>query len=199
MTVALLAGIAAWGQTELPANEPTTIIESEKMLGQCLEQVQRQYFPVSLPSLSARLLQPAGSFPVVWDSFSPENRQLFRGWIDAAGIVHYSVGLYEDFVTGEIVVLDDTGWEMFRIEREKTYSCYDLQREFFNLGKNEVLEDEFTREVFLPSKISTLADLVPFVFWDAHVQIEQEKAAQEAAISSVDSEAASSGEDGTSR
>jgi len=125
-----------------------------------------------------RLLQPAGSFPVVWDSFSPESRQQFRGWIDEHGIVHHTVGLYEDYWTGEIVVLDDSGWEMFRIPRDKTYDKYDLQREFFDLGKKEVLADEFTRMVFLPSKISTVADLIPLVFWDAHLQIEQENLIQ---------------------
>jgi len=133
------------------ATEPATIIDSEQMLGQCLISVQRQYFQVCLPSLSARLLQPAGSFPVDWEGFN--TRTLFRGWIDENGIVRYTVGLYEDYWTGEIVVLDDSGWEMFRIQRDKSYDKYDLQREFFDLGKKEILEDEFTREIFLPSKI----------------------------------------------
>ena len=159
--------------------ETTTIINNEQMLGLCLEKVQRHYFPVSLPSLTERLFQPAGSFPVDWGKFDPKTRKLFRGWIDGHGIVHYAVGLYEDYFTGEIVVLDDSGWEMFRIQRRKSYDPYDLQREFFDLGKKEVLENEFTRNVFLPHKISTVVDLVPLVFWDTHLQIEQEMAAQQ--------------------
>ena len=144
------------------------------MLGQCLEQVQRNYFPVSLPSLSERLLQPAGSFPVSWENFDPDTRKNFQtGWIDENFIVHYTVGLHEDYWTGEIVVTDALG-EICRIGRDRQYSPYDLQREFFNLGKGEVLADEFSRGVFLPAKISTIADLIPLVFWDAHLQIEQE-------------------------
>ena len=193
MSLVLLVGIAAWGKTEPPPDEPGIIIvDSEQVLGQCcLEQVQRQYFPVILPSLSARLLQPAGSFPVDFENFDPETRKLFRGWITDRGIVKYSVGLYQDYWTDEIVVLDDLGWEMFRISRNRQYDKYDLQREFFNLGKNEFLEDEFARELFLPSRISTIANLVPLVFWDAHLEAEQEElAAQEAARLLVEPEVA---------
>jgi len=66
------------------------VVANEKMLGHCLEEIQCQYFPVCLPSLSARLLQPAGSFPVDWKQFDPDTRKLFRGWIDENGIVHYA-------------------------------------------------------------------------------------------------------------
>jgi len=181
---------------ETVAEPETFFVDSERALVGCIEVVQRQYFPVSLPSLSARLLQPAGSFPFVHEGFDSEQRATFRGWIDENGSVRYTVGLYEDYWTGEIVVLDDSGWEMFRIPREKTYDPYDLQREFFDLGKKEVLEDEFTREIFLPSKISTIADLVPLVFWDAHVQIEQELATQQALLAAQEAEMAASEESG---
>ncbi len=50
-----------------------------------------------------------------------------------------------------------------------------MQREFFGLGEKEMLADEFTRGIFLSSKIATIADFIPTVFWDAHVRIEQER------------------------
>ncbi len=161
--------------TELPPDEPANIIASEKMLGERLISIQRQYFPVSLPSLTERLLQPAGSFPVDFKGFDPKTRKEFRGWIDENGIVHYAVGLYEDYWTGEIVVLDDSGREMFRIPRKKTYDKYDLQREFFDLGRKDILTDKYARSIFLPGKISTTVDLIPSVFWDTHLQIESQK------------------------
>jgi len=165
------------------AEPETIVIDSEQGLIGCIEAVQSQYIPVALPSLTERLLQPAGSFPVDFENFDPETRKLFRGWITDRGIVKYTVGLYQDYWTDEIVALDDSGWEMFRIGREKTYDRYDLQRELFNLGKKEVLADEFTREVFLPSRISTVAELVPLVFWEAHLEVEQEElAAQQLAM-----------------
>jgi len=195
IAVCVAVGCSVVAQTTEEAEAGTTVIDSEKMLGSyCLEPVQRQYFPVCLPSLTARLLQPAGSFPVDFEDFDPEKRKLFQGWITDRGIVKYTVGLYQDFWTDEIVVLDDSGWEMFRIPREKTYDPYDLQREFFDLGKKEVLEDEFTRAVFLPSKISTIADLIPLVFWDAHLEAEQEEwAAQAAALAPMVMAAGSGG------
>jgi len=179
VAVCVALGCSAMAKAAEAEPETTTVIDSEKVLGECLISVQWQYFPVCLPSLSERLLQPAGSFPFDHEGFDSEPRATFRGWIDADGIVHYAVGLCEDYWTGEIVVLDDTGWEMFRIPRKKTYDPYDLQREFFDLGKKEVLEDDFTREVFLPSKICTVVDLIPLVFWDAHLQIEQENSMQQ--------------------
>ncbi len=124
-------------KTTEEATPGTPIVDSEQMLGERLVSIQRQYFPVSLPSLTERLLQPAGSFPIDFKGFDPEVRKGFRGWIDEHGIVHYSVGLYEDYWTGEGVVLDDSGWEIFRIPRKKTYDKYDLQREFFELKKRK--------------------------------------------------------------
>jgi len=174
---------------EVVAKKKIEVISSEQLLGQCLEQIQRQYFPVCLPSLSERLFQPAGSFPVDWSQFDPDTRKLFRGWIDGNGIVHYAVGLYEDYWTGEIVALDDSGWEMFRILRDNSYDKYSLQRELFNLGEKEVLSDKFSREIFLPSKIATVVDLVPTVFWDAYVEIEREAEARSLADSMESSSA----------
>ena len=84
---------------------------------------------VLLVGIAARLIQPVGSFPVDFENFDPETRKLFHGWITDRGIVKYTIGLYEDYWTGEIVVLDDSGREMFRISRDRQYDKYDLQSE----------------------------------------------------------------------
>ena len=174
----------------IKANE-VVVIDCEEMLGRCLESVQWQYLPVSLPSLSARLLQPAGSFPVDFFGFDPAIRKLFQGRIDEYGIVRYTVGLYEDYWSGEIVVQNDLGREIFRIQREKSYDPYDYQRALFGLREGFVLEDDFSRRIFLPSKISTVVDLVPLVFWEALLEAEQKGlAARHAARFLVESKAA---------
>ena len=59
--------------------EGFVIIDSTAMLVECLESVQWQYLPVSLPSLSERLLQPAGSFPADFSSFDPALRKSLLG------------------------------------------------------------------------------------------------------------------------
>ena len=78
ISVALFSGIAAWGKTELPSDEHEKIlVDSEQVLAYRLEKIQRLYFPVCLPSLSERLIQPAGSFPLDFSRFSPKARKQF--------------------------------------------------------------------------------------------------------------------------
>ena len=144
--------------------EGFVIIDSTAMLVECLESVQWQYLPVSLPSLSERLLQPSGSFPTDFSSFDPAIRKSLLGRIDEYGIVSHTVGLYEDYWTSEVVVVDDLGREIYRIQREKSYDPYDYQRILFGLNETEVLSDSFSRGVFLPHKISTIVELIPLVF-----------------------------------
>ncbi len=109
-------GGSAMAQSITEAEPERIVVRNEKMLGECLTEIQRQYFPVCLPSLSERLLQPAGSLPVDFSGFSADTKKHFQGWIDQDFIVHYSIGLYEDFETGAVVVLDaNSGRELFRI------------------------------------------------------------------------------------
>ncbi len=150
------------------------VIDSEVMLARCLEAVQQQYLPVALPSRSERLLQPAGSFPVDFTDFDPVIRESLYGRITREGTVSYVVGLHEDYWSGEIVVVNDLGREVGRIPRNPDYDPFSYQRALFGLAQGRVLEDEFSRLVFHPSKISTVVELIPLVFWDAHLEAEAE-------------------------
>ena len=198
----LIMGCSVLAATSISDLEPeavaTRTITSEAMLVNCLESVQRQYLPVSLPSISVRLLQPAGSFPADFNGFDPAIRKSLLGRIDENEIVSYTVGLYEDFWTSDVVVVvDDLGREIYRIQREKSYDPYDYQRILFGLNETEVLSDSFSRGVFLPHKISTVVEMIPVVFWKAHLKAEEARAAQRAAMAPMSMMMSSSPEEVT--
>jgi hypothetical protein len=174
----LVLGCSAFSKAPVPVDDEVvgSIYELESLF------VEQQYQPppISPPSEDVYVHSHETAGPVDWKFFPKEFTSQMYAEMDANGYPVYRVSIYEDPITRQTVFLN-SGYEIFRLDAATDYDPYARQKERFTLEPGQELAGPRQR-IYDPAHIAVDFILIPEVFHEDYLAMQEEQATQELAM-----------------